>query len=188
MNIPHPYATRLANRVVELLTPVTERIQVTGDIRLHRDLVRTIAVVAIPKRRRVQKTLFDTELVPDPAFGQALDQWVQLEGAYTDPLVKRWLPGFFTLEVHVADQANFGLLLALTTGNFAFRKTLQEKWSRRKWTCRKGYMYRKKTMEIISVPEERDLFDLLKMAYVEPHDRNYELTDAQREKLGFTPR
>jgi DNA polymerase/3'-5' exonuclease PolX len=183
MNIGLTYATRLTNRVIELLSPVCERIETAGDVRRQKEPVHKLVLVLTPRRNNVQVSLFDYVLQPDATYLQAVDQWVKIKGEASDTYLERWLPGAYTLCIHVADEDNFGLKMALATGNFAFNQTMKEKWARKKLTTAGGYMRKKKSGELIPIPQEEDLFALLKMRYVEPIYRNQELTDEQRRTL-----
>jgi DNA polymerase/3'-5' exonuclease PolX len=182
------YAKRLTDRVIELLSPVCEHIECAGNVRRMKEPVDYLDIVVIPLRHQVQKNLFEYGLVIDDGFRQAVDQWIKIKGEASDRYMERWLPGAFTLRIHVADEDNFGLVMAMATGNFAFRQTLKTKWSRRRWTSAGGYMRKSRTGELIPVPDEQTLFALLKMDYVKPENRNQDLTDEQRSKLNGPPR
>ena len=80
-------ATAIAERVVEILRPHCDRIEVAGSVRRGKPEVGDIEVVCIP--RTTVSGLFGDIVERDPAFCRAVDQWDRIKGTSTGKYTQR---------------------------------------------------------------------------------------------------
>jgi DNA polymerase/3'-5' exonuclease PolX len=103
-------------------------------------------------------------------FVEAVDQWKKVKGKPSGKYTQRSLPEGIKLDLFMADKNNWGLILAIRTGSARFsHKELANRWVAAGYTSRSGMLT--KGDKTIPLPEEKDLFDLLKMPWVHPRER-----------------
>lgn len=183
--IPLDRAERLAAEVVDLLRPACERLQVAGSLRRQRPTVGDIEIVAIPRREPGPPDLFGT---PGPAVDALHARCLALlrAGTFAPRLNAlgrqaigeqlKWLTfQQVGLDVYSATPETWGVTLAIRTG--------PAEWSHRLVTARRqgglcpdylrfrGWRVVHRDGEVLSTPEERDVFDVLGLAWLEPEDR-----------------
>jgi DNA polymerase/3'-5' exonuclease PolX len=161
-------ALTIAEEARETLAPFCERITIAGSIRRRREHCKDIELVAIPKM--VATGLFSDEPVVHPDFCAVVDSWQRVKGQATGRYTQRILPGGMVLDLFMADQDNHGAILLIRTGDAAFSKRFMG-WTLRRhgYEQRDGYIWQGGVK--VGVPEERDVFRLVRKPFVEPSDR-----------------
>jgi DNA polymerase/3'-5' exonuclease PolX len=161
-------ALAIAEECRAALAPSCERIEIAGSIRRGKPQVKDIALVAIPRQH--VSGLFDDELVTDPDFCATVDRWQAVKGTPEGKYTQRWLPEGIVLDLFMADADNWGLIFAMRTGSAAFSHCiLATGWVRAGYRSEEGRLW--KDGAIVRVREERDLFALIGVPWVEPAGR-----------------
>jgi len=163
-------ADLLARRLLDLLKPHCDRIEVAGSIRRKKEDVKDIEIVCIPK-----------EIIgPIPEFVNTVNQFKAIKGdpfgRYTQRVIQaRTIEPTFrenvyiNLDLFITDPLRWGLIYAIRTGSVEFSKKLASQWSRMGYKSVGGVLIKNEQKHYIK--EERDLFDFLKMEWVEPEFR-----------------
>lgn len=208
------HALLLACRMVDLLAPACERIEIAGSIRRKQVTVGDVEIVLIPKdstlktctdRFTPQPELFD-EAVPipetkhnwklEPMFGhERIARILRDEGyefACNGPLLKKVFRTNAgpTFEIYLTTPEKWGVIYTVRTGSALFAKRLVTSkqdyglcpsnlhvHEGRVW--RDGSFVRdadgkkvwKSHGEALETPEEKDVFAVLGLAWVEPEER-----------------
>jgi DNA polymerase/3'-5' exonuclease PolX len=163
-------ALAVAERVHAALAPFTERLAIAGSVRRRKPQVKDIEIVAIP--RQVPVGLFGDELIVDPGFVAAVNQWPTVKGQPTGKYTQRLLPQGIKLDLFMADVENWGLIYAVRTGSAAFsHHVLATQWVKRGYKSIEGRLTRLSDGQVIPIREEEALFALLGMPWVEPWAR-----------------
>jgi DNA polymerase/3'-5' exonuclease PolX len=157
-------ALEIAERTKELLTPYCERIEIAGSIRRKKPEVKDIELVAIPKPYEVG--LFES------GIATVVNQWKKVRGELPCKYTQRLLPDGIALDLFFANPDNWGLIYAMRTGSADYsHKVLATGWVKRGYESKGGHLCI--NGEQIEVPEEKNLFELIGLPYLEPELRNY---------------
>jgi DNA polymerase (family 10) len=163
--IKYPYATayKIALEVVEQLKPHCERIEIAGSVRRKKAEVGDIEIVAIPKP-------YSTGLL-ESGFATVVNKWEKVKGELPCKYTQRILPEGIKLDLFIAEEENWGSVFAIRTGSADYsHKVLANGWVRQGFRSDGGYLFR--DGERYEVREEKDLFRLIGIPYVEPEYRN----------------
>jgi DNA polymerase/3'-5' exonuclease PolX len=198
--LPYTHAKRLADRLVELLAPHCERIDIAGSIRRQCAEIGDIEIVAQPKLEEVPHTLLETRWLPNAAFALTLRHFTILKGKvfgrncqYLIPTKKEpTAKDHIVLDLFMPEPYDYYRMLAIRTGNkeFAFR-ALSSNWTKLGWVGTDEGLRRKKECAQIgdhkwkciekkpTMPpvwkSEEEFFDWLEIDWVAPENRNYEI-------------
>lgn len=161
---PYAEAHRIALEVLEQLKPYCERIEIAGSVRRKKAEVGDIEIVAIPKPFEVG--LFQS------GIASVVNQWEKVKGELPCKYTQRILPSGIKLDLFIAEESNWGYVLAMRTGSADYsHRVLANGWVREGFKSDGGYLSR--DGERYEVREEKDLFKLIGVRYVEPENRNY---------------
>jgi DNA polymerase/3'-5' exonuclease PolX len=158
----HAEALRIAEGIVQQLTPHCERIEIAGSIRRGKPDVKDIEVVAIPKP-------YDVGLF---ASGIALvvDQWEKVRGELPCKYTQRILPAGIKLDLFMCEPNNWGLIYALRTGPSEWNQSfLLPSVTAAGLVMRDGYLWR--GSQQIYVRSEADLFRILGKPFADATER-----------------
>ena len=157
-------ALEIAIKTKELLAPYCERIEIAGSIRRKKAEVKDIELVAIPKP-------YDVGLFEN-GIATVVNQWKKVKGELPCKYTQRILPDGITLDLFFANQENWGLIYALRTGSADYsHKVLATGWVKLGYNSEGGQL--SINGKEIKIPEEKDLFKLIGIPYIEPELRNY---------------
>jgi DNA polymerase (family 10) len=160
---PYAEAYAIAVAVLEELRPYCIRAEIAGSIRRKKQLVGDIEIVAIPKPYR-------TGIFED-GIASVVNKWEKVRGELPCKYTQRILPGGMALDLFLAEEGNWGNILAIRTGSADFsHKVLASTWASQGYKSEDGYLF--KDGKRYELKEEKDLFDLLGLRYVEPEKRN----------------
>jgi DNA polymerase/3'-5' exonuclease PolX len=164
--IPYKEAKEIADKIVLLLSPHCYRLQIAGSIRREKPIVGDIEIVATPKP-------YQTGLFED-GIASVVNRWEKVKGELEYGKTKytqRILPEGIKLDLFFAEEGNWGSILAVRTGSADYsHKVLANGWVSRGYKSEGGYLI--KDGKKHDVREEKDLFDRIGLAYVEPKHRN----------------
>jgi DNA polymerase/3'-5' exonuclease PolX len=156
-------ATEIAERVKAQLAPHCSRCEIAGSIRRRKPDCGDIEIVAIPKPYDVG--LFASGIAP------IVEQWKKVRGELPCKYTQRLLPEDIALDLFFATLDNWGLIYAIRTGSAEYsHRVLACGWVRAGYTSVGGMLTRHG--EVVPCPEERDLFRLAGVKWIEPEERN----------------
>ena len=175
-------AQSIAQDVVDMLKPACRLIEIAGSVRRRKPEVGDIEIVALPLFT-VSIDLFGAEeqySALEDHIGEllesgdlTLDKTLRRNG----PLYKRFTHGV-AIDLFIAQQGNYGNILALRTGDSAFSRALVTE--RRAGGLmpsylrqRDGFLWRGK--ERIDCPDELTYFDALGFRLIDPPARTWPL-------------
>jgi len=161
--IPLLEAENEAQEAKKLLEPHCIRIQIAGSIRRKKKLIKDIEIVAIPKPYNIG--LFQS------GIATVLDKWKVKKGHLPCKYTQRILPSGIKLDLFFADKINWGYILAIRTGSSTFSNNLAKRWLKMGYKGQDGYLTRNGI--VVNTPEEKDIFDLCNIPFVEPHLRTH---------------
>lgn len=163
---PYAEAYEIALRVLEELEPYCIRIEIAGSLRRKKADCGDAEIVAIPKP-------YSTGLL-ESGFATVVNKWEKVKGELEYGKTKytqRILPEGIKLDLFIAEEGNWGSILAQRTGSADYsHKVLANGWVRQGFKSQDGYLYR--NGEKYEVREEEDLFRLIGIPYVAPEYRN----------------
>lgn len=167
-NAKRPYSEMIviAEEIKSALEPHVHRIEIAGSLRRKKDLISDIEIVLIPKP--YETGLFAT------GIAEVIDDWKTMRGSldkhckYTQRVYKGTPVDLFFCEFE-----NWGNTLAVRTGSADYSfKVLASGWKKAGYESRENYLYEIGTDNKIILLEEKDLFDLISVPYIEPEKRN----------------
>ena len=149
-------AKKIAKKYLNLLKPYCWRIEIAGSIRREKSEVKDIEIVAIP-----------LDLV---GFSNEVNKLEKVKGNPTGKYTQRILPEGIKLDLFMANIRNWGLIFAIRTGSARYsHEILACGWVKRGYKSINGMLT--KNGREIEVREEKDLFNLIGVAYVQPNQR-----------------
>lgn len=158
-------AKSIADRIVIMLKPHCERIEIAGSIRRKKPEVKDIEIVAIPKT-------YETGLF-ESGIAIVVNKWEKVKGDLPCKYTQRILPDGIKLDLFFADPGNWGLIYAIRTGSADYsHKVLASGWVKAGYNSIDGYLFHKENNKRYDVREEIDLFTRIGVKYVEPELRN----------------
>jgi DNA polymerase/3'-5' exonuclease PolX len=155
-------AKKIADSVLQELKPHCERIEIAGSIRRKKANPNDIEIVAIPKP-------YDVDLF-ESGIATVVNMWERVKGTLPCKYTQRILPEGIKLDLFFATVENWGLIFAIRTGSAEFsHQKLAMEWVRQGYRSKDGML--EKFGELYPIREERELFELLGIAWVDPVDR-----------------
>lgn len=162
----HAEAHAIALKVLEELKPHCIRAEIAGSIRRNKAFVKDIEIVVIPKP--YETGLFESGLA------SVVNQWTKVKGEMICGKTKytqRILQEGIKLDLFIAEEGNWGSIFAIRTGSADYsHKVLAPNWCRYGYKSEGGYLY--KNGEKFEVREEKDLFEMIGVRYVDPKFRD----------------
>jgi len=150
-------AKKIAEKYVDLLKPFCYRVEIAGSIRREKPEIKDIEIVVIPK-----------DLA---GLSKLVNSWKKIRGEPTGRYTQRILPEGIKLDLFIAFKENWGNIFAIRTGSAEFSwKVLAKGWVKAGYKSVDGFL-RDKNNKIIELREEKDLFDLIGLDYIEPAKR-----------------
>ena len=150
-------AKKIADKYLELLKPYCQRIKIAGSIRREVPEVKDIELVCVPK-----------DIV---GFSSVVNKLEKVKGSPTGKYTQRILPEGIKLDLFMASKENLGNIFLIRTGSWQFSKWIMGTKVREAGLQQKdGFLWR--GSEKINCLEEKDLFDLIGVPYVEPRLRS----------------
>lgn len=156
-------AVEIAERVKRQLEPHCDRIEIAGSIRRRKPEVGDIEIVAIPK-------VYDVGLF-ESGIATIVNRWPKVRGELPCRYTQRMLPDGIALDLFFARPENWGLIYAIRTGSAEYsHQVLARGWVKNGYHSLDGMLCT--NAHKIPVLEERDLFRLAGVAWVEPWERS----------------
>lgn len=172
-----------ADDILKVLGPHCDRIEVAGSIRRKKPNPNDIEIVCIPKRMDNWNAK-TKEYTPSMGFIQEVLQWKKVRGEPWDKYTQRikqinpdthplrpLTDGSVIIDIFTCTAENWGYIMAIRTGSATYsHERLAKTWVKKGYKGKEGYLYKGNTM--VPVREEKELFMLLDIPYVEPENRN----------------
>lgn len=176
IRLDYKKAKDLADKIVNDLRPVCERIEIAGSVRRRKPKVGDIELVCIPRRQEnlfgePGVSLLDAHLVDLIAEGRIIrgDKW--------GPLQKKFHPVSLpdlAVELYITTPEQWGVIFTLRTGGKEFSQKLVTKRAERgllpsHLVVKGGRIWDGDTA--LETPEEAEVFKMLGIDYIEPEFR-----------------
>lgn len=159
-------ATSIAQKYFDLLSPYCYRIEIAGSIRRQKKLISDIEIVCIPKA-------YQTGLFSD-GLALVVNEWKKVKGDLDYEFSKytqRILPEGIKLDLFFAQPDNWASIFLIRTGDWEFSKHfVGHIMPQRGYKQSDGYIWHHG--DKVEVKEEKELFDLMRIPFIEPKDRN----------------
>lgn len=171
-------ADRVAARIVALLKPYCDRIEIAGSVRRRKPDVGDIEIVCIPKTFS-EATLFGPGgSTRDAGFAEAchavgtIRKGDPFEGKYIQIMAAPFGLPDVQVDLFTSRPENWGLIFAMRTGSARFsHEVLANGWCCAGFHSIDGMLHRRGLPREIPVREEADLFNLIGVPWVKPEDR-----------------
>jgi len=148
-------AQKIAEKYLDRLAPYCSRIEIAGSIRREKIEVKDIEIVCIPEIKTMEY------------FCDEVNGWKKIKGEPTGKYTQRKLPEGINLDLFMANERNWGLIFAVRTGSADFsHKILACGWVKVGFKSEGGIL--KKDGKEYEVKEEKDLFEIIGVPFVEP--------------------
>jgi len=172
-------AREIAELAMQELAPWCERIEIAGSIRRRKAEVGDVELVCIPKQVRALDLFEGSREERHPSFVKTVEEWRRVKGWPRGRYTQRMLPEGIALDLFMARPQNWGLIFAVRTGSAAFsHSVLAMGWCRKGWESCEGMLWNQRSggpataeRRPIEVREEKELFELIGVDWVEPEKR-----------------
>ena len=156
-------ALTIAEKYKKELEEFCSRVEIVGSIRRKKREVKDVEIVAIPICNLTYH------------LGDWLNQFKKVKGKFPCKYTQIELPEGIKLDIFFADRHNWGLIYAIRTGSADFSHlVLARGWVEKGYKSRNGNLHHKDG-SVKYIREERELFDLIELDYIEPEKREVEI-------------
>jgi len=157
-------AIEFSEAIAAQLKPHCDRLDVAGSVRRRCPQVGDIEIVCIPKPYDVG--LFES------GIATVVERWEKVRGDLPKcKYTQRLLPyNKIKVDIFFANPDNYGLILAIRTGSADFSARLVSRLRQNGTPAEGGYLRNYKG-EIVPTPNEREVFQLAGIGWIEPEKR-----------------
>jgi len=188
--VQYEVGLKYAKEIVEILRPYTSRIEIAGGIRRQKAEPHDIEIVCVPAFKNTEtgqdvfgEPIFKQQNLLRPFIISCLRDGIFTEGE-SDKLGRKASVGwrYYRLKYKgekldifvVLPPAQWGVLFMFRTGDADFSHWLMSSgWSKGIRFIEAGVVQNNKR---IDTPEEEDVFQVLGLPWIDPHERNKEKT------------
>lgn len=157
----------IAERYKKILEPYCKRIEIAGSIRRKKDNPRDIELVIIREHDKLEE------------LKSIVGEWKKIRGSITGRYTQVQ-PEDIKLDIFIAvdDGSNWGNIFVIRTGSAKFSKWIMGTKAREEgYIHRYGYLWGTADNDLkykVLCPEEKDVFNFLRMDWIEPEERSWE--------------
>ncbi|QQS35753.1 MAG: hypothetical protein IPM56_16150 [Ignavibacteriales bacterium] len=164
-------AEQIAIKYWKLFKPlcVDGKIKVAGSIRRRKPFVKDMEIVCVPLKTLQSKDLFEAELARKPEFVSLVNSFERVKGNGNGKYAQLVLPEGIKLDLFMADENNYGLILLLRTGPGEYNIKIVEAIKPEHYV-QGGYLH-SASGRIIPCMNEVDFYTITKQKYLEPERR-----------------
>jgi len=165
------YMKRAAENVQGLLAAHCEPgyCEIAGSIRRKKKLVGDVEIVCIPKKVMDMDLFGHVEEQRDQGFIDQVNIFSKVKGKPTGKYTQRIVYGV-KVDIFMVNHDSWGTQLAIRTGPAEYsHKVLARRWCSMGYKMEGGVLHR--NGEAVPVKNERSLFNLLGLRWVEPENR-----------------
>lgn len=170
--IPYANAVLVAEQLRFKLDPVCVYAEIAGSIRRQKKVVKDIEIVVVPKQALGLGN--DYSYAPYEGFCEVVNSWQRQKGEPTGRYTQRIIPieghPNLKLDLFIACPANLGLIMIYRTGSAEFNKKWLGHAENMGFRMKDGFIWR--DTERIDVRSEAAFFELMRLQYLEPYERN----------------
>ena len=164
--IPLAEALDIAANTLAILRPHCHKADLAGSIRRQSPTIGDLEIVCLPDRSPLESTPLFTG-----GFAQAVGQWPGIKGSPDGKYTQRLFPCGLKLDLFMPPPDGYGLILAIRTGSADWSHLrLATAWKRAGFHS-EGGLLRREDGSVVHCRTERELFDVIGLAWVEPQDR-----------------
>jgi len=158
-----------AARVMDEIAPLCVRAMIAGSVRRCKEVPGDIEIVCIPTP---QEDMFGQAVGVSPDFCELVNSWEKVKGEPTGKYTQRILPWFDAkLDLFMVTPQSWGLQVAIRTGSADFsHRVLARRWTQLGYQSEGGVL--QKDGHAFPLDDERDVFELLGIPWVDPWERN----------------
>jgi DNA polymerase (family 10) len=161
---PLAEALEVATGIQMALAPHCAQVEIAGSIRRRRPSIGDVEIVCLPHP-------YEPAPLLRSGIALVLEDWPAVKGTLPCRYTQRRHPSGMTVDVFMPDPRGFGLQLAIRTGSAAWsHQVLARAWVRAGFRS-EGGLLRDMAGRVVSTPDERKLFQLIGLPWVEPFDR-----------------
>lgn len=160
----------IADRLIADLQPYCDRIEIAGSVRRKKPNPKDLELVCITKKL-AQHDLFGNVIyeLPVKGFINEVNKFKKVKGDPDGRYTQRILSSGLKLDLFIVNALNWGYQFTIRTGSHLFSKKMAARWVQLGFKGLDGFLT--KAGVIIPMNEEKELFELLKMDWVDPWDR-----------------
>jgi DNA polymerase/3'-5' exonuclease PolX len=166
-------AKLIAEKYLQILKPVCERIEIAGSIRREKKFINDIELVCIPSTIKIEDGLFGYKDERSPEFIKLVDSFVRVKGNGAGKYSKLLLPEGINLDLFMTTKDQWGVIFMIRTGSAVFSQRMVTECKQNGYYVEDGFLWRKKDNVMIPCPEEEDFFRITKLPYINPYARAY---------------
>jgi len=170
----YPEAKNIAIKYWKLFKEVSMpgKCKVAGGVRREKKDPHDIEIVCVPQTfEKPGKGLFDLYTIHRiQKFIDLVNSFPRVKGSAEGKLCQLILPEGINLDLFMASEINFGLILMIRTGSADFSKRMVTEIRPRGFYCYEGLLYNSKH-EVIPVPDEESFFTITGLPYLKPNMR-----------------
>ena len=157
-SIAQQYAMQLLPYCLKVpkINGIVNRIKIAGSIRREKDEVKDIEIVCIPDPEKILE------------FAQFVEGLKKIKGEATGKYTQRELPEGINLDLFMADEKNFGLIMMIRTGSWEYSKRMMWECKTRGFYVKDGYLFETSSNQLQLVEEEADFYRICNIKYTEP--------------------
>ena len=165
-----------AKKIVAQLAPYCDRIEIAGSIRRQKPVVGDIEIVCIPIIEEVPYGLFETQWVRVDGFINTINAWEKVKGDPENGKYTQRIVDGEKVDIFIARPENWGLIFAIRTGSADYsHHVLAAGWKKAGYISHDGMICTFPHRKPIPVREEQDLYDLIKVKWLDPAYRGLTL-------------
>lgn len=171
--IPRKQAIGVVEEIVNVLKPVSTKVEAVGSFRRQKAFLHDIEFVCIPKKEMTQVSLFEQKSQRSLAFLKSVQQWKRIKGDWMSGKYVQFLHASeIVVDIFFAEEINYGWIKLIRTGPKEYSKRVAGVMIKKAgYYSENGLIKRFPRGEIISVPEEINIYKLLKQKYLAPEIR-----------------
>lgn len=162
-------ALATAKIIKQLLEPHCIKVEIGGSIRRQRKEVKDIEIICIPKTKGESKIRDNKWVMAVFKLGKIRKGKLK-DGKY----LQIALPTGINLDLFIASPENWGMIYLIRTGAAQFSKYILTQFNKRGYKSEGGYpvaQYGEAKGTKLQFETERQVFDFLRIKYVEPVER-----------------
>lgn len=170
LRLTYHEAMEKANPIVAGIKPYCERVEIAGSLRRKCETVGDIEIVCIPRQEQVID-MFGLVAGQRSALDGIAWPWTLIRGG---DKYKQYDIGACNLDLFITTPQQWGVIFTLRTGSAEFSHKLVTK-RQQGGLCPAYLSFRDGRIwnngQAIDTPEERDVFEALGLAWIEPEER-----------------
>lgn len=154
----------VAKKYLDILSPYCNRIEIGGSIRRKKSQCKDIELIMIRDPSKIEQ------------LEGVINNWEKVRGSIRGRYIQVRLPENVVADIFIAvdDGTNWGNIYLIRTGNWRFSRFMMGIRSKQVgYEHHGGYLWKDGDIRV-DCYEEKDVFEVLKMNYIPPEEREFE--------------